>query len=184
MASAADPRIDPKWLFLQDVFLSNTIRDSFSVRGGQGIYVAGATDEQRLAVRTCVREELLRLVPMYSRAVPEEEHVQNISELAIRVSSRCNAFLSGGRFRFGIAQKAFNSFLKYFWCVDRIPTPPHCPFDAIILRMLRLPTGCLDQWTRVDDVMTYGAWVLAAKAVAGTQTLADWELKAWQEAGV
>ena len=180
MAPSVAPMTDPQWRFLEDVFLSNAIGVSFSVRAGGGIYLKGATGDQRLELRGAVRRELLRLAHGYSVSVIEEQHIQNISELASSVSRTCEPALHDGCFRFGIAQKALNVYLKYLWCADRIPIPPHCPFDAIIIGKLKLTLGCPDQWTKIVDAAPYREWVSAARLVAGAKSLAEWELGVWQ----
>lgn len=79
------------------------------------------------------------------------------------------------RFRIGVAQKALNLYLKYLWCLDRIPVPPHCPFDSTVLRELELEFS----WTRSSKIEDYKSWVEHAKVAAGTKTLAEWELQLW-----
>jgi hypothetical protein len=178
MASRAQATIEPKWQFLEDVFVSNSIRDSLTTRRGRRVYLPKPIDEQRSNLRKVLAVELRRIAAAYSGTVTEEEHVQNISELASRVSDNCKLFLNEGCFCFGIAQKALNSYLKYLWCANRLPMPPHCPFDNIVIEHLKLPLGCERQWTRADEA-AYRKWVSAAKAAAGPESLAEWELRVW-----
>lgn len=180
MGTGAQPGSDLKWRFLEEVFLSNAIGDAFSVRAGGGIYAPGTDDDQRWKLRDAVKGLLRRLASKYSTVVGEEEHIQNIAEFSNELSSSCGHLLAQGRFRFGIAQKALNVYLKYLWCAERIPVPPHCPFDSIVINKLKLPVDCPYQWTKVDDASVYRRWVHAAKAVAGNQSLSDWELSIWQ----
>jgi hypothetical protein len=58
--------------------------------------------------------------------------------------------------------------------------PPHCPFDDGMIRKLnkKLPRDCGRTWTRGTE-KDYRAWIVAAKIVAGTQPLAEWELRLW-----
>lgn len=49
----------------------------------------------------------------YSAPVSEDQHIQNISNLAASISRNCSPLLSEGGFRFGIAQKALSVYLKY-----------------------------------------------------------------------
>jgi hypothetical protein len=181
MASIVQPMGDPKWRFLEEIFVSNAIAASFSVRSGGVIYASGITEEQRSKLREVAKRELRGLATGYSTPVSEGQHIQNISNLATSISHNCNLLLSEGCFRFGIAQKALNVYLKYLWCANRIPTPPHCPFDSIVIGKLKLLHGSPDQWTRIVDASPYKAWVSAAKLVAGPTSLAEWELTVWQD---
>jgi hypothetical protein len=36
-------------------------------------------------------------------------------------------------YKYGVAQKLLNLFLKYLWCLGTIAEPPHCPVDRIII---------------------------------------------------
>jgi hypothetical protein len=151
--------------FLQDVFISNSMRES-------------ATSDQRTELSKVFHEELVRIGAFYSTNVTEEQHIQNIRDLTVHIIERCRLFLEGGTIRFGVTQKALNSYLKYLWCDGQIPEPPHCPFDAIIIEKLDdIPEEFL-HWTRGDET-AYRCWVSAARKKAGRQTLSEWELYAW-----
>ncbi len=109
----------------------------------------------------------------YTQGVDEQHHVQRIAELADRMSADYSGVLREGRFRIGAAQKALNLFLKYLWCTGSIPTPPHCPFDALVIQMLPGPDRL--NWTTLDDLGGYRNLVAAARRLAGTTSLAEWE---------
>lgn len=171
---------EEQWQFLEGEFLTLTV--DAAIGHGTPTYVPNPTPEQRIALGRALRNGLRRLVPRYSGVVDEQEHVQNIKALASDVASHCAPFLVGGRLRFGRAQKALNLYLKYLWCAGRIPVPPHCPFDTIVIERLwaRLPPEYRTaSWTAVEDDAPYLAWVSAASKVAGPETLADWELRVW-----
>jgi hypothetical protein len=180
MSLSVQPTGDPKWRFLEEIFVSNSIAASFSVRAGGGIYASGITEEQRSKLREVAKRELRELALGYSAPVSEDQHIQNISNLAASISHNCSLLLSEGGFRFGIAQKALNVYLKYLWCANQIPTPPHCPFDSIVIGKLKLLHGSPDQWTKIVDASPYKEWVSAAKLVAAPASLAEWELTVWQ----
>ena len=164
--------------FIQDVFISSAIRDSITTRGGRRVYVAQVSPEQRWKLRSVIQKALIRITEQYFRPVAEEGHIQNIRELMTEVSQVCQPFLNEGYINFGISQKVLNSYLKYLWCNSQIPLPPHCPFDAIIIRKLALPNGCCSQWTKGDE-NAYRVWIVAAKSAAGTEPLSKWELLQW-----
>jgi hypothetical protein len=171
--------------FLESVFLSNTLRDAFATRariGGRRIYRdKKPTDKARTAVGNALKSKLRSLAwQYYSRKVDDVTHIRNIAALARFVSTTSGVFLNGGTLFFGVAQKALNLYLKYLWCWDPNFIPPHCPFDDKIIKALgALPVGVDTKWTTSNSVPSYRAWVAAARAIAGNQSLADWELEVW-----
>lgn len=169
--------ITPKQTFLLEQALQSSIIASLQ---HTSVYSPQADDLGRKSLSRTIRSNLQEIVKQYSVLVPEEEHVQNIIKLSLVVSTKCGAALLNGRFRIGIAQKALNLYLKYLWCLDQIPTPPHCPFDSRI--MAKLPSNIQVPWTRIDDITIYISLVNAAKQVAAGLSLAEWELLNYQRA--
>jgi hypothetical protein len=167
---------DRKWLFLDEVFLSNAIGAAL---GHSGTYKkeGGPKDKSEILGRALIAQ-LRKLAAAYSVPVDEEEHINNIRALAKNISAGCAECLKGGGLRFGVAHKALNVYLKFLWCEGRITMPPHCPFDDGMIKKLNkhLPRGCGRQWTRGTEG-DYRAWVTAAKVLAGTKPLAEWELE-------
>lgn len=157
--------------FLRDVVFGITLNGT--VQRGK-LYREGSTDTQRRALRSTLRRALENLIEQYRNGVSEAEHLANIDTLARTLSDEHPDALNSGRFRIGSAQKALNLYLKLWWCLDRIPTPPHCPFDAIVLS--RVP-GCERvRWTQLDSLPEYQRIVACAKAAANGASLAEWEL--------
>ncbi|MBK8246654.1 MAG: hypothetical protein IPK85_04550 [Gemmatimonadetes bacterium] len=144
------------------------------------IYAPGAPEQAREAFRVGLRQELDRLAKCYDGRVSDDVHVRHIAALADTLSNGHRAALRDGRFRIGPAQKALNLFLKYQWTAGWIPEPPHCPFDAIIIG--QLPTQVRCNWTDLDAPETYLALVAEARGVAGSYSLARWELAAYDKA--
>jgi hypothetical protein len=104
----------------------------------------------------------------------------NIKNLAQTLSKKYPEALHGSRFRIGSAQKALNLYLKMLWCLDRIPTPPHCPFDAIVLSHI---PGCQSvRWTQLDSLPEYQRIVRCARSAANGVSLAEWELHLYTSA--
>jgi hypothetical protein len=175
-AKSAQPKSalsNEKWQFLEGEFLTNAIDGALQ---HAGIYSAAASDKRRNALREHLRDSLRRIALEYHKParVSERDHYRNIQSLADELSSNFNDIMKD-RFRIGVAQKALNLYLKYLWCLDRIPVPPHCPFDSTVLRELELESS----WTRSSGIEDYKNWVERAKAAAGTKTLAEWELQLW-----
>ena len=170
---------DRRWLFLDDVFISNSISAAF---GRNKNYKKPKPEDAAFHVGRVLKDELHKLAACYygpeeQSPVGPEEHIQKIAALveAIKRSS-CAVYLEDGGLRFGVAHKALNVYLKFLWCERRIPMPPHCPFDrTMLLETLTLPRDCNGDWTKgtEDD---YCKWITAAKVAAGDEPLARWEL--------
>jgi len=66
--------------------------------------------------------------------------------------------------------------LKYQWCLGELATPPHCPFDRIIISKMKLPNP--PAWTQLDSVDAYKILVEKASqlASASDKSIAEWEL--------
>lgn len=141
-------------------------------------YLPDAPEPQRTGFRASLREYLRTIVPRYSGSVSDAEHVGTLEELATEISGQHGGCLAGGRLRLGVAQKCLNLYLKYLWCAGWAHMPPHCPFDAVIMR--RLPTLTRVPWTRLDTVDQYLGLVEAARVVAGNRSLAEWELEEYE----
>ena len=138
---------------------------------------------ERLAFRNCRRDLLHELGNQYrgkvwektSKEKKEEKHYQNIEKLSNVLSEKHGKILRDGRFRIGIAQMSLNDYLKYLWCKNEIPIPPHCPVNSTILQKVRIR----DAWTKCDRIGEYKHWIERLKEEAEKEELAEWELNAW-----
>jgi hypothetical protein len=166
---------EEKWEFLDEEFLASSIRGAF---GHAKIY-RGKTSEERRKFAGELRKLLRKCARAYKNEVPEEAHNENIRKLADKLSRDFKDAMKDKRFRIGIAQKALNLYLKYLWCMGRIRTPPHCPFDSEVLRKAKVG----ESWTRLDDMDGYKLWVAKARSVAGDTNLklSEWELRLWNQ---
>jgi hypothetical protein len=144
------------------------------------VYKEGLTESSRGPVHATLREKLDELTPAYKTEVADDVHIGNIQLLANVLSERHKSVLVDGRFRIGSAQKALNLHLKYRWCLGEIHEPPHCPFDAFVLKMI--PGWKSKSWIKIDTLEEYKDLVAAARRVAGGKSLAVWELGAYNEA--
>ncbi|HWG18887.1 MAG TPA: hypothetical protein VG225_00055 [Terracidiphilus sp.] len=172
---------DPRWKFLRGVFISNSIRDAITTRTGRHVYAGPPTPKQSADLWYSVEAGLDRMAKAYVLAVQDEQHIENIGTLQSGLTENCGSFLYEGIITFGVAQKALNTYLKYLWCDCLIPAPPHCPFDSRILGLLKLPQNCEWRWTR-GSIEDYRQWVDAAKKIANTRPLCEWELGEWEKA--
>ena len=160
--------------FIEDEFFNCTIRAAFQ---RAHIYTPETGENARGRLREALRSSLAQIASRYCEVVTEEDHIKNIVSLSEALSKEHTAALVDGRFRIGIAQKALNLYLKYLWCLGKVSTPPHCPFDGVMIEKL---AGCDEiSWTKFDSLEEYEKLVQAAKKEAGAKPLAEWELEAY-----
>jgi hypothetical protein len=173
---------EKKHLFHEDVLLSNAVKDSLgSARSGRPIYKKGL---QHDAFRDALKSELRNLAKHYSGIdVDDETHIERIRGLASDLTKVHAPILYGDEFRFGVAAKGLNVYLKHLWCgkpnLDIRPT--HCPFDNNIIELLN-PKGFERRWTYGEE-KDYREWVRLANqaaAVEGYSNLSEWELDQWK----
>ena len=165
-----------KWIFLDREFLDSVIRGAF---GHAGFYRGEKDDPLREKLRGRLRDLLREYAVAYESDVSDETHNNNILELAGTLSQEFGAVMKDGHFPIGVAQKSLNLYLKYLWCMGRIRTPPHCPFDSEVLR----EAEASGRWTRLDDIGRYKLWVEKARSVAArtNSSLSEWELRLWNK---
>jgi len=101
------------------------------------IYHSQTTPRDRLELPDSLRENLEKVANQYFDCRSDKDHLKTIGRLAVALSDRHRRVLRGRMFRIGVAQKALNLFLKYCGCAGWIPMPPHCPFDGLVMALLR-----------------------------------------------
>jgi len=163
--------------FLMDEIFSLTLMGTV---GRANVYTSGLSEGERKALQSALRKQLEQFAHEYEEVVQEEAHIQNILKLSKYLTEAHANILQGGRLRIGTAQKALNLYLKYLWCLGKVPVPPHCPFDYQIIAKLPAYTG--PNWTMLDSVKDYRALVTVAKAKAHGISLAVWELHTYNHA--
>lgn len=155
-----------------------SINAAVSVRRGGKIYATGNNNERRE-----FKKELAELIRMesehYTRPagkILDEQHCESIRRIIGNLSARSKKCLFDEHLRWGIAQKAFNLYLKFLWCLEilRVP-PPHCPVDRVVLRA----AGIHESWTICDSEQQHTEWIGRIRARAGTLCLSEWEYKVW-----
>lgn len=151
-----------------------------------GVYAVGLkeNDPRKKELRKELADALRRLGEKYREPVTEEQHCQNINDLAKRLTENYKPILRKERFRIGIAQKALNLYLKNLWCLGEIATPPpHCPLDRLIINKLGLKSSERSEydWTKLDDIDKYKELIAMCDKVARAQypNIAEWELKVY-----
>jgi hypothetical protein len=141
------------------------------------LYAAYLSEAQRKPFQASLRGALESYAQRYTAPVLERHHLKHVNGLAEDLTRRHSGLLEAGRLRFGHAQKALNLYLKYLWCVGRIPEPPHCPIDSLILR--KVPGFTEVRWTQLATATEYMSIITAAKVQASAKnlSLAQWELE-------
>lgn len=169
--------------FLRNEFQTLSILGAF----GRGkVYpeneIKKGKDARHNEVNKDVRERLDLLATQYETSCASDYiHCTNISKLTDGLTHHFGNYFRDQQFRIGIAQKLINLYLKYLWCIDVIPEPPHCPFDNKVLD--QLPGFKTVNWTQITDINTYEKIVNAARVEAKKQnkSLSQWELDLWSK---
>ena len=174
-----------KWEFIESELITASINAAFQ-RAGVYADPQAYTDPRRQTLRDKLASLLRDLAAQYTSTVSSEQHKINVAKIATALTEafKDTDLLRGKRFRIGIAQKAFNLYLKYLWCLDKITTPPHCPFDDGIIEKLPLSEQQKKdlQWTALDSLDGYQTLVdagLEKIKVTKHASLSDWELETW-----
>ena len=172
--------------FINHQLIVDTINAAFQ-RAKIYKYPQKESDPNRIRLREELKKRLTELRKKYTSEVTETEHCQNIENLSNELTKTFEKrdFLGGDdKFRIGIAQKALNLYLKYLWCLGVIKTPPHCPFDNVVIENLEDESVRNIKWTKMDSIDDYKKLVQASKKLAyktGYKTIAEWELYIWQD---
>lgn len=142
------------------------------------------SNAEREKTRTLFRDKIKQYIkdeitPQYEKIIDENKHIQNIEKFS-EWSKRFSLILNGGYLNIGVSQKLINLYLKYLWSLNLIKTPPHCPFDRIIITKLGYTNP--PSWTKLDDIHQYKEFVLKAREKAKKENLsiAEWELNVFQ----
>lgn len=142
------------------------------------MYKDNVLQSERYELRNDLKVELRNLSASYLLGgVGETDHEANIQYLSDVLSAKHGAMLTDGRFKIGTSQKALNLYLKFLWCLDRLPDEPvHCPVDRIILTKVLI----YGAWTQLDDIQSYREWISIIRDAIEPQSLSTWKLGAWR----
>lgn len=135
---------------MEKKFINNEIW--LLTRGGafqrSGIYNPEVSDKLKREFGLSLKEYLDNLInSQYQEEISEEKHIENIEGI-IDFSLGFDKVLKNG-LNFGVSQKLLNLYLKYHWCLDEIPAPPHFPVDRIIQEKLKLK---VIPWTKMVGI--------------------------------
>ena len=110
----------------------------------------------------------------------------------VKQNTMCKAVLRNESITLGVVQKLVNLYLKYLWCFDQAENPPpHCPFDAVVIKALKARIKVLDKknqkqpcWTKLQTTEEYQMLVKAAESESQAKefsSIAEWELRTFNE---
>jgi hypothetical protein len=164
--------------FLNYEFASLSLVAALATRNPKApVYRSGASEDQKTRVKESLRETLGALAEQYRAEMPcEAGHVANISTLASYASGEFGDALYESKFRFGVAQKLLNLYLKYLWVTNYIDEPPHCPIDGRIAEKADLNY----QWTSSNSESEYMRAVLLLRSRVAGESIAHWELREFE----
>jgi hypothetical protein len=132
----------------------------------------GSADARRF--RNNVIEYLSsKVLPNYGTTIPEDQHYRNLEGLVSYGNSIGQGVLGIAGHKNGVAQKLLNLALKYYWCLDVIPEPPHCPIDRIVIDRTRHRGR---SWTNINVRREYEEIIEDVRRLAGNCSIALWEL--------
>lgn len=166
--------------FLLNEFATMSIMAALSTRDSTNpIYKKNLSKEDKTRItefNEFTRNKLLKYSQQYKKPISEIRHIKNIEKLSTDITKKYRDILHRNKFRIGITQKLLNLYLKYLWSIDKIPMPPHCPFDKNIISKMNILNI---NWTSLNNIKDYKLLVKQAKKHAGTKSLAEWELEIW-----
>lgn len=139
-----------------------------------GLYLPEVGEPKRRQVQEDLRLRLEALAAGYEHDVPESVHESHIDDIATGLSRSHGHWFTEGQFRWGLAQKAVNLYLKHLWCLGWIGMPPHCPIDNLV--MAQVSPEQRQRWMRIDNREIYRSIVEALRTEAKGVPLALWEL--------
>src|SRR5258708_2282801 len=146
-------------------------------RGYGGGTTPASENGQRLS--DLLFEYLLReIIPEYRNRVEEEQHYKHIDDLIVHANRVGSQVLGEFGYKYGVAQKLLNLFLKYLWCLGAIAEPPHCPVDRIIIAKTRYKER---NWTKIVRRQEYQEIIEDISRLANIEgtSIARWELSTY-----
>lgn len=145
------------------------------------LYKSGASEDSRSKINS-FKEKIKvfltdEIIPSYNDVIDEEKHLANLSKL-IRFANDIERGILGQKgYKYGVAQKLLNLYLKYHWCIGEIKEPPHCPIDRIVISQTEFK-GRIN-WTQISNQNEYMMVIDAIRDLSSDQgvSIAQWELQ-------
>jgi hypothetical protein len=141
------------------------------------VYSNEPSDKQKSKLKSDIRKFIEKdIEPLYFYGNYEEtKHIENINKISLKSEGHAD-ILNNGKFNFGVSQKLLNLYLKYLWCLDRIPEPPHFPVDRRIQENIKLTP--IVSCTKFKDEIDFMKVIDYLKGIKKpNDSLAQFELK-------
>jgi hypothetical protein len=151
------------------------------------VYKKGRTNKEKAVFRKAIRKEIRLILERegYDVKTPSSEgHIKILEEIKESIDGKFQKILDKGSINLGVVQKLVNLHLKYRWCLGWVKTPPHSPFDRVILTKLKFKDT--PSWVRMNDMKEYRDWIKRAADEAkagGYENIAGWELGEFRRPG-
>jgi len=142
-----------------------------------GLYKKNATDGKKRTFRNQVISFLQEnIIPKYIIRCTEEQHYKNIEILIKYANEVGKNVLKKTGYKYGVAQKLINLTLKYYWCLDWIEEPPHCPVDRNVIAEIDQTNLPELNWTQITKKAEYEKIINEIKILAKDRSISVWEL--------
>jgi hypothetical protein len=132
------------------------------------------------------KEQLISVSKKFEQTVEASAYEEDILKLKQYINEKYSTLFRDtphpkygyeAGFRISHAQKSISVYLKHLWCMGKIPRPPQCPVDRIILKKagIKYPET---NWAYVNSIEEHRGEMcfLNNKAVIAGLHVADWEL--------
>ncbi len=116
------------------------------------------------------------IIPKYLKRCTERQHYKNIETLIKYANEVGKEVLKKTGYKYGVAQKLLNLTLKYFWCLDWVEEPPHCPVDRNVINEIDQTDLPEPNWTEITKKSEYEKIIYEIKKLAKNQSISVWEL--------
>lgn len=145
------------------------------------VYKENISQEDKTHLKECLQSSINNVMGSYESKVSEKDHIKNIEKIKKSVDKKWGHILDQSSISYGVVQKAFNLHLKLMWCLKKIPEPPHCPLDSIIIRHLSIKDR--ENWTGIRDIQIYKTLISKLQNIAkeSNMSLAQWELMTYKK---
>lgn len=140
------------------------------------VYKSHVSDEEKSTFKNAIRKYIENhLIPQYSKQeISDDRHIENIYLLS-QFTETFSTILQHDRLNFGVCQKLLNLYLKYLWCADQLPAPPHFPIDRRIQENIAFRP--IVSWTQMNKHEDYMQIINFARNSNTTyESIAEFEL--------
>jgi hypothetical protein len=159
--------------FIKNEIWSLTIAGAFQ---RANIYKKDTDEKDKKDFKEKLNGLIIEIVKQYEKEVDEQTHLKNI----IKITEFRHDCLVNEKLKYGVCQKILNLYLKYLWCLEQIPVPPHFPVDRIIQEELnkgRLVKNEIVSWTKMEKEEQYLKLIRFAETLARKEKISIAELE-------